>query len=287
MYVLRKSLLFACLVVPAAGFTPRVRAQQTSIPAEPAAMTTPMTPEQTALLHAARKDFGSRDYKSALTKMETLHRQRPEDKMLAAGTGETAINAGDYDLAASILKPLALQGDWHAHTFLARLYAEQHDTAARDAELQTLAAMQAATTDPQFAGLTQILLERIPLKAGFLDLYYSLKPWSRYNIHAMARVYDSDGRQTYRITLESADFDQPNWQKQHPDLAAKGMRMFSLDGYSEPQRNANGTATQTHATFGFLDGKPSYDDMKGRMVAIANKTSTPVSSLTNPMSTPR
>lgn len=242
-----------------------------------------MTPEQQALFADAKKDFAARDYKSALGKMQQLHQQRPADRMLADGTAETAINAGDYALAMELLKPLLADDDWHAHTFLARVYAETHDPADRDRELKKIVALQAESSDPQFRNLTQILLERIPLQKGYMDLYWSVKPWSRYNIYAMGRIYDASGRQVYRVTLESADFDQPSWQKQHPDLAAKGMRMFSLDGYSEPVRQANGSVTQTHATFGFLDGQPSYEDLRARMMGIGDKSASAVSTSVTPM----
>jgi hypothetical protein len=80
------------------------------------------------------------------------------------------------------------------------------------------------------------------------------------------------------VTLESNDFDQPLWAKQHPKEAAAGMRMFSMDGYSEPIPGPNGTATQTHTTYGFFDGRPSYDTVRDKMIAVANGKGSAISS---------
>lgn len=70
---------------------------------------------------------------------------------------------------------------------------------------------------------------------------------------------------------------QPIFQKEHPAEAAKGERRFSMDGYSEQQHGPNGTATQTHATYGFFDGRPTYDTFRDRALTIAQGQSSLVS----------
>ena len=183
------------------------------------------------------------------------------------------MDSGDRDYAQSILKPFVAtpKDAWQVHALLARAYAESHEDAARDLELQVLTMLHARTADPNFRQQTQILIERDALPAGHLDLFYSLQPWSRYNIYAMARVYNAEGKQLQRITLESGDVDQTLWAKQHADLAAKGERMFSMDGYTEqPPAQPGAPATQTHATYAFFDGRPPYDLVRDRMLAIAS-----------------
>lgn len=203
----------------------------------------------------------------------------PGHNLVAKYAAEAAINNGELDYAAGLLKPIesANPNDWQAESLMARIYAESRQADKRNTELARLKDQHESTSDPRFSRLQQILLERIPLKSGSLRVWYSLVPWGRYKVYVFARVFDASGKQVLRITLESSDFDQPLWAKQHPDLAAKGERMFSMDGYGEGTTNPNGTRTETHATFGFFDGQPSYDTVRARMVAIAENKSTPIS----------
>ena len=130
--------------------------------------------------------------------------------------------------------------------------------------------------------MQQVLLERIPESKGTIRIWYSLEPWGRYKTYLFARIYDDAGQQVERVTLESSDFDQPLFAKEHPDLAARGDRRFSLDGYGEDQHLPNGTVTQTHSTFGFFDGQPPYDTVRARIVQIAQQqAAAPISQTTH------
>ncbi len=241
-----------------------------------------LSAQQSADFAAAQRTFAAGDWASAYDKLRPLHEAEPSNTLLAKYTAESAINTGNAAYAQSILTPVLATApdDWQAHTLQARIFAEARNDAARDSELRQLTTLHGSTTDPRFRQQTQVLLERDQLQAGHVDLFYSLQPWSRYNIYQMARVYNSQGKQTLRITLESGDFDQPNWAKQHPDLAAKGERAFSMDGYSDqPPAQPGGQPTQTHMTYGFFDGQPQYNTVRDRMLAIAAGNATaPISS---------
>ena len=234
---------------------------------------TDLSTQQSNDFAAAQRSFAVGNWADAFGKLEPLHEAVPGNPLVAKYTAEAAINTGDAAYAGQVLQPLlaATPDDWQALTLQARLYAEAHSDAARDGILQQLTHLHGTSTDQRFRGQTQLLVERDTVPTGHLDLFYSLQPWSRYNIYEMARVYGADGKQTLRITLESSDFDQPLWAKQHPDLAAKGERMFSMDGYSDqPPATPGGQATQTHMTYGFFDGRPSYNTVRDRMIAIAS-----------------
>jgi hypothetical protein len=82
------------------------------------------------------------------------------------------------------------------------------------------------------------------------------------------RQINTAGEQILRI--ESADFDQPRFAKEHPDLAAAGARRFSLDGYGQEEKMPDGTLKGTHMTYGFFDGQPAYDTIRQQIIAIAN-----------------
>ncbi len=241
-----------------------------------------LTAEQTLAFRSAGESAAASRWTEAYAKLKPIHEAVPRDASITKFTAEAAINSGDVGYAQAIIQPLleVSPQDWQARALLARTYAEAHQDAMRDAALRQLVTLHANTADPQFRQQTQVLIERDVLSKGHLDLFYSLQPWSRYNIYAMARVYDVDGKQTLRITLESSDFEQASWGKQHAGLLAKGERMYSMDGYADqPPATPGGQATQTHYTFGFFDGRPAYNTVRDRMIVIANGKGQPMSSM--------
>jgi hypothetical protein len=193
-------------------------------------------------------------------------------------TAEVAINSGDAAYALGLLKPVvvAKPENWQELMLMARAYAQSQDAASRDAALATLMELHASGQHPKLNEVQVFLIERIALPDGHIDVYYSLVPWSRYQIYEMARVFNSTGQQVQRITLESNDFDQPLWAQHHLKEAAQGMRMFSMDAYTE-QFAPDGTHTQTHVTLGFFDGRPSYDTVRGKMVGTVSGKAAPLS----------
>lgn len=102
-----------------------------------------------------------------------------------------------------------------------------------------------------------------------MRIWHSLQPWGRFNVYDYARVFDSSGKLLARLTLESSEIDQSLFAQQHPDEAAKGLRIFSIDGYSEGPVNANGMHTATHATYDMIVGQPNYDTIRTAFLDIA------------------
>jgi hypothetical protein len=114
--------------------------------------------------------------------------------------------------------------------------------------------------------------------ANTLTINTSLVPWGYYKVYAYGKVTDGDGKLFLSISLESNDLDQPHFAKEHPDEAAKGIRQFSMDAYRETGLNSDGKRTQTHLTYKFFDGQPSYATIREEFLKIVNGQSNPVSS---------
>jgi len=272
-------LLLACLPALAhcQGSVPAVRPE------------TSFTPEQQQKLDAANRLFQSGQYADALRNYKELLGEvpvsDPHHNLLAKFASESALNIGENGFVLEALLPVvtADPNDWQAAALLARLYVQTGQKALRDAELARLVDLHQRAVTPQIAKLQQIPLETVPFRDGTIRIFFSLEPWGRYKVYLMARVYDQAGRQVFRVTLESADFDQPQFAKDHPDLAAKGVRLFSLDGYGPNIQLPNGQTTQNHSTYGFYTGKPDYDTYRARVVDIAESHSAPISQTTHDM----
>ena len=245
-------------------------AQQSEVPA--------FTAEQQTIFDAAKKDFSEHHPELALEKMKQLHAMLPENSTITDGTAETAVTLGDDSYVLSLLKPRIATHpeDSLALELLARAYAETGDATERDKAIAAVLKLHETTTNLQFKRADRFLVERVRLADGHLDIYYALVPFSEYHIYMLGRQVDADNVLVRQITLESNDLDQVGFAKEHPDMVAKGMRRFSMDTYSASKVGPNGAATQTQALIGFMDGQPSYDEVKARMLKVANGDTRPV-----------
>ena len=124
----------------------------------------------------------------------------------------------------------------------------------------------------------QYILERIKVGDKTLFILPSLEPLGPYKIAYLGRVMDANGTIFLRITVESGDGDQPRFAKDHPKEAAQGLRAFSLDGYREAGLNSSGQRTQTHFTFRFYVGQPSYEEVRQAFLDVVAGRIKPVSS---------
>ncbi len=257
------------------------RAHQTA-----ASATADLTPEQQSLFTQARTDFGAEHWAEAAKTLSELHAAVPNNVVITKFLAEAQINLGQTADALKAMQPIlsAAPEDVQALAITAHAYAQAHQSAQRDAALAHLQALH----DSGATKLAQVIVEKDDLPGGgFVRIFDYLQPWSQYHITLMARVFDSNGRQIRRITLESGDFDQPGFAKEHPDLAAKGERRYSIDGYSEQAPGPNGTVTQTQALYGFYDGRPSYDTFRARVLEIMQKQSAPAATMTTVPQAPK
>lgn len=102
-----------------------------------------------------------------------------------------------------------------------------------------------------------------------------------YKVYDLGQVSDAQGKLFFRMTIESSDFDQGWFAKEHPKEASQGLRSFSLDGYKETGLNANGQRTQTHYTYKFFVGQPPYKTVREEFVTIASGKGKPITSGAN------
>ncbi len=236
-----------------------------------------LTTEQQTLFNAAKKDFNEHHPELALEKMKQLHAMVPENPTITDGTAETAVTLGDDAYALSLLKPWAATHpeDSFSLEWLARAYAETGNAVERDKTIAAVLKLHETTTNEQFKRADRFVVERVKLANGYLDIYYAIVPFSRYHIYMLGRQVDANNALIRQITLESDDIDQFSFAKEHPDMVAKGLRRFSMDTYSTSRAGPSSTATQSQALIGFMDGQPSYDDARARMLKATNGDAPP------------
>ena len=225
-----------------------------------------LTPDQQKLFKDAQADFQTQKFADALQKFQTLHVQLPDDPLYPKYAAEAAVNTEDFAAAKQLLQPILASDpdDPQALGIMAHTYAQEHNSAQRDA---VLAHMQQLYTTGKLP-MKSMIVEKSKLPSGgSMNIFYYFEPWSMYKITLMARFFDPQGKQTYRVTLESLDIDQMGYAKEHPKEAAAGGRRYSFDGYADSV-TADGKPTQTQALYGFVDANPSYDEFRERALSI-------------------
>ena len=234
--------------------------------------------EQKQQFDAASKAYGEKRFADSLILHEQLLKEFPGDAILEKFAAEDEINGGNPASAAERMKPIAKSDsdDWQAAALLARACAESGDGACRDQQMAHLLDLEKRGLVPK--QLRDYAVENVKLGDGALLIRSSLVPWGAYNVYAVGRVTDKDGKLVQTITLESGEMEQNLFAKQHPDEAAKGTRLFTLDAYRETGLNSDGQRTQTHYTFKFLTGQPDYAAIRREFIDIASGKTKPVSS---------
>jgi len=240
-----------------------------------------LNPDQKQRFDDASTAYHEHRYADSLALHQALLKDFPSDPILLKFLSEDQIESGDPASAMASLKPLAQANpdDWQASSLLARACAETGDKACRDAQIAHMLNLHARGITP--ARFQQFPVESVKVGDNNLLINTSLVPWGNYKIYAMAKLTDSTGKLLMSITLESSDFDQPGFAKDHPDDAAKGARRFSIDTYTETGTDSAGNRTQTQGLYKFIDGQPSYETIRSEFLKIVGGKGAPIAGRTN------
>jgi hypothetical protein len=222
--------------------------------------------------------FQAQRYADALPILSQLRERHPRDPVLIKFSTEALLNTGDTAAALAAIKPLAdaAPTDWQAAGLLVRACAESGDTACRDAQMAHILDLHRQGLTPK--GMVDYPVEHIASGKNTLILLSAFEPFGPYKIYALGKVNNPEGKLFLTISIESNDIDQPAFAKEHPREAAAGARRFSLDAYAETGLNPAGQRTQTHYTFKFIDGQPTYDTIRSEFLDVASGKAHPLSS---------
>jgi hypothetical protein len=277
MQVPLKLLLATALAAGSLTAHTRLTAQQPTTRCDPApGSLSSLTRSQKKAFMESQNTFIAERYGEALGELRVLLAQLPQDtpahSAMAERTAEAALQAGERTYAISLLKPIEERDgtDCPVRTLLARAYAEEGLSAERDAEISALTELHKRAPDSPIGKLDAFLLEQHRLKSGgAVTIAYILRPWGPHKTNLLSEIYDASGSLILHIELDSDDSDQMYFKQVHPDLAAKGDRQYSLDAFTD-RTLPDGTVD--HALIQFFDGAPSYDTVRERILAIAERS---------------
>lgn len=228
-----------------------------------------LTPENRALFDALREAVQHEHDADVLTDgkklLPALKTDTPLADFVTQLTAGAAVETGDTGYALALMKPFmeAHPKDWHGAALLARIYAESGEKALRDQQIAHLLDLHKQTTDSDFAKLHIFPIQKVKLHSGYAVFLYPFEPMGRDNAYLVALIYTNEGKQDYRIEIDSDDVDQAFFKAKK-----RGDRRFSIDSYRQNKTNSNWPESQ--ALHGFIDGVFDYDAMRDRMITIAN-----------------
>jgi tetratricopeptide (TPR) repeat protein len=215
-------------------------------------------------------DFASSGkYKEALELYEKVLSAEPDNEGALYNSGLSHFMTADFARARASWERLEKldPDDWMVKAKLIQTYQALSELPSRDQKRAELIAFRKTGTSPELskrdtycreqgvmAGRKVMVLEHFDLK-GERAVRYSFV------------VLNDKGEEDYSITLGSYDFDNSMWAERNKERAKAGVRLYHLDGY---YRSA-------HATYGFYEGEPSYDDIRKVVIGVLEDKVKPLS----------
>lgn len=251
-----------------------VPTQQPQASQAPAPATSPIDPEVRAKIGAELND---KKFDEAIADAKSLLAKNPDSPQLNKLVGVVLLDAQKpadamtYFQKARTLDP----NDATVHALLLQAYAGMGDKTHRDEQRAILRGYHSDGKHPEFTGTQGFVIETFPVGDKMVQAYEFFEPVGRFHFYYRFNVFDASGKMERFYALESDDADQAMYAQQHPKEAAAGERRFSIDFYE--QKNPNSV---TQGLVGFIDGQPTYDDLRARIVKVISTSQAPAATLT-------
>ncbi|HYG81881.1 MAG TPA: tetratricopeptide repeat protein [Pyrinomonadaceae bacterium] len=270
-----KTFSLVCLLLAAATLA---AAQQ---PARPQAPALPAEAAAEKAFHEGNAFMEQGKHAEALASYKEGLKHLPDDPSLLYNASTAALLVEDFATAAGYLKKLVptVPEDWQARAKLIQAYQALGDLKARDAERAALLELRKRgggenRESPEMALSKQEMYCRerfnVAGRKGMAFEHFELK--GPRGLRYVFIVFDqASGREAFRISLGSYDTTNTIWAELNKEKAAKGGRLFHLDGYF---------GGGSHATYGMFHPEPSYDEVRKLVFDILEKKRAPISSST-------
>ena len=245
-----------------------------------AAQTPPAEEAAAKLFKEGNALMDERKYADALARYREGLRLMPDEPSLLYNASTAALLLGDFAAAAPYLKRLVEQypDDWQSRAKLIQTHQALGDLKARDAERAALFEMRRRgggenKEEPEKSLSRQEIYcrERLEVAGQKVMAFEHFELKGPRALRYVFIVLDAEGRgEARRISLGSYDLTNGVWAESNKEKAAKGERLFHLDGYYPGG----------HATYGMYHPEPTYDEVRATVVKILEGAQKPMSSST-------
>jgi tetratricopeptide (TPR) repeat protein len=223
------------------------------------------------------EELKEKKFNEAIADAKTLLAKTPDSPQVNKLVGAVLLDAEKpadaltYFQKASELDP----ADDNVHALLLQAYAEMGDKTHRDEQRTILRGYHSDGKHSNVASAQGFMIETFPVGDKLVQAYEFYEPVGRYHFYYRFNVFDSSGKLERFYALESDDIDQAGYAKEHPKEAAAGERRFSIDSYQQTNPNS-----VTQGLIGFIDGQPTYDDLRARIVKAVSTNQAPAATFT-------
>jgi tetratricopeptide (TPR) repeat protein len=207
-----------------------------------------------------RADLLSGNRQQALTEAETILNAHPGNAEASFMIGTLLLDYGKPDEALVCFRnsQAAWPGSTDVHAGLLEAYAETGDRKNRDIERAILRGYHADGHHPTATRTSGIVIERFHAGDKTIEAVEYFDPQGPDHVWYRFTVNDDKGIILGSYAFAADDQDQAAYRQQHPDIAGSTLHRFALESYF----------AGTSATVGSLDGAPTYDDFRTRIVSI-------------------
>jgi hypothetical protein len=252
-----KAFPTACLLVLSTSLALAERPERPICSPPPSRFSQPL---QSSDFTDVRADLLSGNRQRALTEAESILNAHP-------GNAEASFMIGtlllDYDKPQEALvcfrtSQAAWPGSTDVHAGLLEAYAETGDRKDRDLERDILRGYHADGHHPAAAKTSGIVIERFHTGDKTIEAVEYFDPQGPDHIWYRFSEYNDKGVIVGSYAFAADDADQAAYRKQHPDIVGSTLHRFALESFF----------AGASANLGTIDGAPSYDDFRTRVVSV-------------------
>lgn len=207
-----------------------------------------------------RADLLSGRRREALSEAEAILDAHPGNAEASFMIGTLMLDDGKPDEALVCFHnaQAAWPGSTDVHAGLLEAFAETGDRKDRDVERSILRGYHADGRHPSAAKTPGIVIERFHVGDRAIEAVEYFEPQGADHEWFRFTVSDGKGVSNGYYAFAADDGDQAAYHQEHPDIAGSTMHRFAIE-------SVFGGST---ATMGTMDGAPTYDDFRNRIVTI-------------------
>jgi hypothetical protein len=236
-------------------------------------------PLRTSDFDGVRADILNGDRSQALSEAEAILNAHPGNAEASFMIGTLLLDYGKPSEALVCFRnaQAAWPGSTDVHAGLLEAYAETGDRKNRDLERALLRGYHFDGHHPTAARTTGIVIERFHAGDKTVEGVEYFDPQGPDHIWYRFTVSGDKGLILGSYSFAAGDADQNAYHQQHPDVVGSTLHRFALES------SFAGTAS----TLGNIDGAPSYDDFRTRIVGIVQAETVTASATEATGETPR
>ncbi len=234
----------------------------------------PAPPRTSAALDSSdflsvRSDLLSGNRQQALNEAEAILNAHPGNAEASFMIGTLLLDYGKPDEALVCFRnaQAAWPGSTDVHAGLLEAFSETGDRKDRDIERAILRGYHSDGHHPSAARTPGIVVERFHAGDRTIESIEYFEPEGSEHVFYRFNVTDEKGAILGYYAFAADDADQAAYHQQHPDVVGSTLHRFELLSYFD------GASTN----LGVIDGAPTYDDFRTRIVSVVQAQNTTAS----------